>query len=423
MTEQVRAFLIRRGMLDEGFSILACAEKMRDEMEAALQGGESSYPMIPTWLTAKTDVPENEAVVVIDAGGTNFRCGLVSFEDGECVEREVRKMTMPGVHEAATWDEFISFAADRIQDLLPETDRIGFCFSYTANITPEIDGRVICIDKEVEIQGSEGQLVGESLEKELERRGIHGKKAIVLNDTAAVQLGGIARHQKDGYRSFFGQVSGTGTNTCCTVPGERIGKLDGRAYDMIINMESGMYNGLGRGDFDRQLDQESHNPGQKRFEKMTAGAYMGELCRLTLRGAADDGLLSPACSEAVRALELVESFQADQWAAGENLAALEADRSDAEVISSIARYLFERSATLMCANLTGMALLTDAGRNEKAAVIAEGSLVQKNRVYRPMLEKLIRETMRESLGRDITLLVEEETTLEGTAAAALLNIA
>ena len=423
MTEQVRAFLVRHGMLDESFNILRCAEKMRAEMEKGLNGGSSSYPMIPTWLSAKADVPENEPVVVIDAGGTNFRCGLVTFEKGVCEERRVSKMTMPGVHSIATWEEFISFAADQIQELVFETDRIGFCFSYSADITPEIDGKVVCIDKEVEILGCEGQLVGKSLVEELERRGIHGKKAIVLNDTAAVQLGGMARHRKDGYVCFFGQVSGTGSNTCCSVPGDRIGKLHGRGYDMIINMESGMYSGFVQGDFDRQLDAESHNPGQKRFEKMTAGAYLGELCRLTLRGAAGDGLFSPACCNAVNEMDTVESFQADQWAAGENLAVLHADAADAEVLSAIARYLFERSATLMCANLTGMALLTGAGRHEKSAVIAEGSLVQKNRVYRPALEKLIHETMREGLGLDITLLVEEETTMVGTAAAALLNIA
>ena len=32
MTEQVRAFLVRHGMLDESFNILRCAEKMRAEM-------------------------------------------------------------------------------------------------------------------------------------------------------------------------------------------------------------------------------------------------------------------------------------------------------------------------------------------------------------------------------------------------------
>ena len=422
MTEQVRIFLVRHGMLDESFNMLRCAEKMCAEMEKGLNGRESSYPMIPTWLSAKADVPENEPVVVIDAGGTNFRCGLVTFENGVCVERGVRKMTMPGVHGTATWEEFISFAADQIQEMVSETDRIGFCFSYSADITPEVDGRVVCIDKEVEILGCEGQLVGKSLVDELERRGITGKKAVVLNDTAAVQLGGMARHRKDGYVSFFGQVSGTGSNTCCSVPGDRIGKLPGGAYDMIINMESGMYSGFEQGDYDRQLDAESHNPGQKRFEKMTAGAYLGELCLLTLRGAAVDGMLSPACSKAIKELETLESFQADQWAAGENLESVCANAVDAEVIADIAKALFERSAAMMCANLTGMALLTGAGKTGKAAVIAEGSLVQKNRFYRPALEKLIRETMRESLGLDITLLVEEETTLVGTAAAALLNI-
>jgi hexokinase len=30
---------------------------------------------------------------------------------------------------------------------------------------------------------------------------------------------------------------------------------------------------------DRQLDEESNNPGQQRFEKLTAGLYMGDIAR------------------------------------------------------------------------------------------------------------------------------------------------
>ena len=422
MTESAKDFLTRYGMIDPAFDMLLCAEQMCSEMERGLRGEESSYPMIPTFLKSGGTIPEDRYVAVIDAGGTNFRSALAHFRNGTCVIEQTRKSGMPGIGKPVSWEEFISFAADSIEAFMRYTDLIGFCFSYSAEITPEIDGRVICIDKEVTVTGCEGQLVGKSLCEELGKRGFPGKRAVVINDTAAVQLGGMAKHLKDGYVNSFGQVSGTGTNTCCSISGNKIVKLGPGAYNMIINMESGAYDGLPQGLFDRALDHASHNPGHKRFEKMTAGVYLGELCRLALRQAAADGLLSKDCRKAAEGLVHVDSALADAWAVGKDLDQLCADEKDAVWIEALAKLLFERSATLMCANLIAMAELTDAGREGKAAVFAEGSLVQRSHFYRPKLTELLEKYLRGELDRDVTLEVEQDTTLPGAAAAALLNL-
>lgn len=422
MTERAEAFLERCGMLDPAFDVLTCADRMQLEMKKGLRGENSSYPMIPTYLAAAGNIPDGVPVAVIDAGGTNFRSGLVHFENGHCVEEHVQKCGMPGIGKPATWEEFIRFTADSVEELMSVTDRIGFCFSYSADVTPDIDGRVIRIDKEVEISGCEGRLVGASLTEELARRGLPGKRVVVLNDTAAVQLGGMAKHLHDGYVGCFGQVSGTGTNTCCTVPGEFITKLGPDAYTMLINMESGMYDGLRQGDLDRELDLESHNPGEKHFEKMTAGVYLGELCRRLLRRAGEENLLSVPCFEKILQLPHMDSRLPDTWAVGEGMEELSASPEDAGLIQDLAAFLFRRSASFMCANLTAMALLTGAGLNGRTAVFAEGSLVQKNHIYRPALTALLEKHLRQGLGRDVSLVVEEDTTLPGAAAAALLNL-
>ena len=409
-------------MLDPAFDIFACAERMSDEMRRGLNGEESSYPMIPTYLKTSGEIPENRYAVVIDAGGTNFRCGLAHFEGGKCVIEQVSKTQMPGIARPVTWEEFVNFVADRVEPLMAYTDLIGFCFSYSAEITPEVDGRVLEIDKEVVVLNCHGELVGRSLTEELARRGYSDKHAVILNDTAAVQLGGLAKHLQDGYEECFGQVSGTGTNTCCTVPGEFIRKLPGMPFDMIVNLECGSYAGLPGGDFDRELDASTHNPGAKLFEKMTAGVYLGELCHRTLIHAGEEGLLTPGCTEALKAFPQMDSAVADAWAAGKGLEAVTEDAEDIQVISGVAQHFFRRSAQLMCANLMAMAELTDAGRNgRKAAIFAEGSLVQRNHFYAPELKRLLQLYLREELGRDVTLVIEDGTTLPGAAAAVLLN--
>ena len=163
MTESVERFLQKYGMLDPAFDFDGCVSDMCADMRRGLNGEESSYPMIPTFLKTSESIPENQYAVVIDAGGTNFRRGLAHFENGRCIIECVQKTKMPGIDRPATWQEFISFVADEVQELVSYTDLIGFCFSYSAEITPEVDGKVICIDKEVSILGCEGKLVGQSL--------------------------------------------------------------------------------------------------------------------------------------------------------------------------------------------------------------------------------------------------------------------
>ena len=418
-SQKALEFLKEHGMSPERIEPAREAVRMAEEMERGLAGQSASLPMIPTYISDTGTIPREEPVVVIDAGGTNFRCGLVRFTEEGCQAERIQKWKMPGIEKPASWEDFIRFTADAVDPLMPFTDKIGFCFSYSADITPEMDGKVQRIDKEVVITGCEGQLVGASLLAELARRGYPGKKIVILNDTVAVLLGGLAEGRKES-GCAIGQVSGTGTNTCCSLPEKRIGKL-GRGGDrrMIVNLESGMYDGMPRGDFDRVLDEESHNPGLKHFEKMTAGVYLGELCHRMLIAAGDEGLLRSETAEKARALGWIDSAVIDAWAMGERLEEIGEDAEDAAFVQTLCAAMFERSARCMCTNLAAIVLLSG---EETASICAEGSLVQKGRVYRPLLEQLIRTEIREKMGRKLSFSVGYETTLAGSAAAALLNL-
>ena len=188
---------------------------------------------------------------------------------------------------------------------------------------------------------------------------------------------------------------------------------------MIVNLESGMYDGMPRGDFDRELDEASHNPGIKHFEKITAGVYLGELCHRMLQHAAEEGLLSPESCEKVKALGWIDSAVIDAWAMGEKLEDISVGEEDAAFVQTLCAAMFERSARCMCTNLAAIALLS-GGKN--VSICAEGSLVQKGRVYHPLLEELVRQVIRDQMDRNVRFTVGYETTLAGSAAAALLNL-
>ena len=420
--EKALDFLQRHGMTPESVDPDVCIYRMLAEMRSGLAGGSCSMDMIPTYLSNDGQLQAGMRAAVIDAGGTNFRSALVHFQPAGYTVTDMIKRKMPGTEAPCTWDEFVRFTADAIEPLMDRADVIGFCFSYAATITPEIDGRVITIDKEVVVEGCEGQLIGASLLAELERRGITGKKIVILNDTVAVLLGMAAGLDKSKYAGFIGQVSGTGTNTCVSLPVSEIKKLGLEGDNgMIINLESGKYDGITGGDFDRMLDEQSHNPGQKHFEKLTAGVYLGEICHLMLNAAADEGLLSEECAEKVRALPVFDSAVIDAWACGEGYEMLGGNEDDHSFAQTLSLALFRRSARCMCVNLLALAELIGGGREKPICMLAEGSLVQRGRCYRPELERLLQLYGTEKRGITLELHVGQETTLPGSAAAALLN--
>lgn len=416
---KAREFLNRHGICPESLNINIEARRMAEDMERGLRGENSSMPMIPTRLYIDGSLPLDKSVVVIDAGGTNFRAALVRFEtQGARVER-LTKAGMPGIGAPASWEDFIRFTADRIEPLMAYADVIGYCFSYTADITPELDGIVGRIDKEVVIKDSSGKRVCADLLRELERRGICGKRAVLLNDTAAVLLGGSAGLDTAAYSALIGQVSGTGTNTCCDIDAGRITKLKAAAPGrMIVNLESGMYDGIARGDLDDALDRQSENPGLKHFEKLTAGVYLGALCSAAVIKAVQEGCVSKATGERMAALGRIDSAVVDGFACGEGLEGFSPE--DAQFIRTVAETIIERSAKCMAINLAAILLLTGGGRDKPALICAEGSLVQKSRVYKPALDKYLAAFAVDE-GLKYEYIVGDGSTMTGSAAAALLN--
>ena len=69
---------------------------------------EASQDMIPTWDLPPAESPKNESVIVIDAGGTNFRSCLVTFDaEGNPEISELEKTSMPGIERELSKKEFL----------------------------------------------------------------------------------------------------------------------------------------------------------------------------------------------------------------------------------------------------------------------------------------------------------------------------
>ena len=412
--------MARHGMSAERIDLDVCTKKIYETMQEGLRTKLETMPMIPTYLRGDAEVPKNRKVAVIDAGGTNFRTALVSFDKKGPVVEHLQIHDMPGLHEPADWTDFISHTAQSILPLMDEAESIGFSFSYAAEITPEKDGRVIGITKQVDIRNAEGKLLGAELVAELVRLGAEPKKVIVINDTPATLLGGSASLNKGKYGGFIGLVVGTGANTCCIIEDKRIEKLGlSGSGKMMVNLESGYYCGFPQGDFDRAMDADLPDTGSGTAEKMSSGRYVGDVCLYALKAAAEEGVFSEKAAAFIRELRFFKTPIADKWGSGKLPKELRGD--DAVNAVYIIDEIFHAAARCVACTLCGILMLTGEGTDKPVCIAVDGSLYKKSALFKPALFDCMAVYAGEIMGRKYEFVTAEEATILGTAAGALLN--
>ena len=228
--------------------------------------------MSRTWMLPPSKNPENEKVIVIDAGGTNFRSCLVSFDgSGNAEISDFKKTFMPATEKEYSKDEFFSAIADRIEYLKGKAEKIGFCFSYSLDMTPEHDAIPNAFSKEFKARSVLGCPVGKCLKDELEKRGWKVSKISVINDTVGALLAGKVKEKDAG--SYIGFILGTGMNAAFVAPEGNI--WDENGQNQIIVCESGKCNSFKLSDFDIDADKRTAIPVQFPLEKCCSGAYLG----------------------------------------------------------------------------------------------------------------------------------------------------
>ncbi len=400
-----------------------------EDMRAGLEGNVRSLLMIPTYMEVREEIPRGRPIIVMDAGGTNFRVAQVAFDaEGRADISHFAKYPMPGTQKRIDREEFLNTVIDYMESIRDASDQVGFCFSFPTEILPDGDGRLYGFNKEVEVSGSEGMIIGRSLNEALEKRGCAPKRFMLLNDTVAAMFSGICGFPGRRYESYIGLILGTGTNTCYMEDIANIGRIGGGSGYMAINMESGGFAGVSQGDYDKELDAGSNNPGDHIYEKMVSGAYRADLIYRTLRGAASEGMISPGFVDFLESVETlymrdISVFLEQPF--GDNPlanATLDNDR-DRSVLYHVIDRNFERVAQLMTVNIGGILRKTGRGKEptRPVCVIAEGTVFHSSPFFRRKLDYYVRRELNERRGLYCDFVAVEDATLIGTATAGLMN--
>jgi hexokinase len=401
-----------------------------DEMDKGLNGEASSLAMIPAYVGTEGTIPPGRKVAVIDAGGTNLRTCLAQFtENGGIDLSRFTKQPMPGRDGEVTAAEFYGVLADALEPFKEEFDHIGFCFSYPATILPDYDGRLLHWTKEIKIPELVGRHIGAGLLEALETRGIGGKKAVMLNDTVAALLAGLAQGRAFNASSYIGFILGTGTNTAYIERNDRIGKLDGYLSpgSQAVNVESGGFAAFERGPLDLQLDARSEHPGGHVFEKAISGAYMGSLALELLQALAAEDIFSAAGGAALAIMKDLSTIHIDNLTAdsGRDTGVLGSEAftdADREIMRAVFRGVVDRAALLTAVNIAAAVIKCGEGRDAAAPVCIniDGSTYYKTFQMEDQVQVYLKELL-EPRGRHVRCIQVEDAPITGAAIAGLTS--
>ena len=429
MNTTVSSFLMKHNFVNH-IDVLALAQGILDDMRHGLKKEPSDQDMILTFCNPPKDTAKNESVIVIDAGGTNFRSCLVTFDAaGVPSISEMEKTKMPGVERELSRKDFFEQIASNLEHLKNKADRIGFCFSYPMEIQTDGDGILLGFSKEVKAPEVIGSKVGECLKAALAQHGWNTIKRVTMcNDTTSALLAGAATagdiHR---YSSYIGYILGTGMNAAYLQPDCDCCKIE----KQIVVCESGKFKNINRSDFDIEFDKTTVKPGSFYLEKQCSGAYLGPVSTIILQTAAKEGLFSAKMNEALLKLEPLTLIEMDKFLHGPfnkdcslgKLACEVATEEDLDMLYQLLDAVVERSARCSAAILTACAIQTGAGKNaaHPVCILCNGTTFYKTWMVRERTAAYLDEILTNKLGIHWEIVSAENDITLGTAISGLIE--
>ena len=429
MNTSTAAFLLKHNF-PVNMDLNPLVDALLYDMNEGLSGRPAAEDMIRTFCTPPSKSASGKSVIVIDAGGTNFRSCLVSFDSqGKPQIDFMEKTSMPGIEKELSRKEFFNKFAENLEHLKDKSDRIGFCFSYPMTITEDGDGILLGFSKEIKAPEVVGCHIGKELAAALKAHGWKNSMHIsLLNDTVAALLA-VAAGPDDGerYSSYIGFILGTGMNGAY-IQGEDA------AYpglkEQIIVCENGKFDKIQRSDFDIAYDSKSVKPGTSIMEKQCSGAYLGPLAFEAITAAAKEGLFTKKFADSLLKIEKltlieVDSFLHAPYATGSVLgakAAESATEEDYDRLFQLLDAIVDRSARCAAAILASCVVKSGKGRNASrpVCILCDGTTFYKTHKIHERVEGYLEQLLTRERSLYYEIISRDNDITLGAAIAGLI---
>lgn len=414
----VKEFLKKYQMSSSDIDINSTLLKFNEEINKGLSKNgtidECSIPMIATYLDPNCKLNKEEKVILVDAGGTNLRVGL-AYYDKEWIISDVITNKMPGIDKEYSSDEFFDYIAKCMIPYLDKAKNIGFCFSYRVAMSSDLDGTLIAWAKEIKAPDVVGKKVGYSLLQAIKKYSNVERKIVVLNDTASVLLGGISLNPE--CDKYIGMIYGTGFNCCYEEAITNITKLHlNKPGNMIINTETGNFNGFIHGVFDQKLTEKSLIKNEALTEKMSSGRYLATLIYLATTTAIKEGLIKET-----KIQELEDSFDlplVSKYLSGlDNTLDNYFNGEDKLIFIDICKELINRASKVVAITTSAFAIKSNV---KKVGIIVEGSTFYKLPYFKDSFTNYLKEIL-DTKQIEFVLIDGRDRILYGALMASMMN--
>lgn len=261
---------------------------------------ESIVKCFPTYVQDLPNGKEKGKFLALDLGGTNFRVLIIHLGEKH-FDMQSKIYAIPESIMLGSGTDLFDHIAECLANFMKEHDvaserlPLGFTFSFPLRQEALTTGLLERWTKGFNCSGVVGEDVVRLLKEALKRRNdVQIDVCAILNDTTGTLMSCAWKN----HNCRIGLIVGTGSNACYVERTENVDLFNGtksKPY-VIINTEWGAFGDDGSLEFirtvyDREIDENSINPGKQLFEKMISGMYMGEIVRLILVNLTKNGLL------------------------------------------------------------------------------------------------------------------------------------
>ncbi len=316
------------------------------ELASASRSQKTSLPFIVHQLPKTPLVKEGDVFQVIKVGGSILQKSNVMSVGGTVVVKTFEEERLPIF---TTKDVFLSVIEKHIS---PKTTVLAVNFAYPLKpvfAKGTLDGELVMGTKEHAFQGLVGQRVGETIERYIRSKFDRTVRVSVANDTICLALSGLTVHKP---AEVCGGIVGTGMNFAVFLDDTHVVNLEAANFDKFPQSQEG-----------KQIDAQSLTRGRSLFEKEVSGAYLHHHLNILLT------------KNQIRHPAVGSTHEMDRLA-----------RGNIHKVSSLARRLFERSASLIACQIAGIAEF----KKRDMVFVMEGSLFWVGWNYRATVDKTVK---------------------------------
>lgn len=331
-------------------TVKTIAENFTKELEDAASGKKTSLPFIIHSLPSVSLVKDDKPFQVLVLGGSTGKKGVLKKSEGgyDFVEKE--ESPLPPFH---TKQQVLDYIDQMLSD---DVNTLALNFTYPLKPIFEeslytkqkrLDGILISGGKENTFEGLIGEKIGQVVEKYFFDKYKRKLTVAVANDTICLLLSGLTQFKAE---EIAAGIVGTGMNFAIFVN-----------QTTAVNLEAANFDKFSPSDEVKIIDKSSAHSGKALFEKEIAGAYLYKHFNLIAK------------KRRLQFDELLSTSQLDDLV-----------KNGDDIASTIAKGLFEKSASLVAAAVAGITMFN----KRDMTFIMEGSLFW-NETYKRFVEKYL----------------------------------